>query len=65
MTRYEERQRFFGMLRTLLGCTGWGVLGMLLMRQEGSFWIGWWMLLVAVCVAGAALDRCCTPKRWI
>lgn len=66
MKEYERVQQLKSMLRTVLGCTGWGILGHLLMKQEATFWPGWVMLVAALMVGVYALDRYFLPKktRW-
>ena len=65
MRKYEKIQRLKSLLKTLLGCTGWGILGVLLMSLEGWFWAGWLMLVGAIMAGAWAMDRWLTPvRRW-
>lgn len=45
-----------------LGWTGFGIVTM--KTTVLPFWIGWFALLVGLCLMGVALDKVFEPKRW-
>lgn len=63
MKKMRQIRRFKALMKTLVSCAGWGLLGYLLMRLELAFWLGWGMLLVALCVGVCAWDKYAARKE--
>lgn len=63
MKKMREIRRFKALVKTLVSCIGWGILGCLLMKLGLAFWAGWVMLLVSLCVGACALDKYTTRKE--
>lgn len=58
MREYEKTQRRKALLKTVVSCTGWGLLGYLVMTTcEGLFWLGWVALAAALCIGAYSVDK--------
>lgn len=58
MTKFERMERRRAMLRTVISCTGWGLLGYVLMKNGiGPFWVGWGLQAAALCVGVWTMDK--------
>lgn len=58
MRKFERMERQRALVKTVIGCIGWGLLGYLVMTTyEGLFWLGWGVLLVACCIGAVSMDK--------
>ena len=58
MRKYEKLQRRKALVTAVTGCTGWGLLGYVIMTTGmGPFWLGWGLMTVAVCVGAYSVDK--------
>lgn len=61
MRRYKREQHIKATVKTIVSCVGWGLLGYLVMvRVEGLFWPGWFVMTAALCVGSSAADKLIT-----
>lgn len=63
MRKFRKRERRWALVKTMIACVGWGLLGYVVMTSyEGLFWLGWVTLLVAGSVGAVSMDKlmeCC------
>lgn len=58
MRKYRQRERRWALVKTVISCIGWGLLGYLVMTNyEGLYWLGWIVWAGALCIGASAVDR--------
>lgn len=58
MRKYRLREIRRGLVKTIISCIGWGLLGYLVMTTYvGLFWLGWLTMTGALCIGVVAMDK--------
>lgn len=58
MRKFRQRERRWALVKTIISCIGWGLLGYVVMTNyEGLLWIGWSIVVVAASVGSVAVDK--------
>lgn len=58
MRKYRRAERRRSLIKTVLGCVGWGLLGYVVMTTYTElFWLGWSILLVSFCIGAGSVDK--------
>lgn len=58
MRRFRQRERRWALVKTVISCIGWGLLGALILAHyDELFWLGWAVLTAALCIGAGAMDK--------
>lgn len=58
MRKFRQRERRWALVKTIISCIGWVLLGYVVMTNyEGLLWIGWSIVVVAASVGSVAVDK--------
>lgn len=58
MRKFRHRERRWALVKTIISCIGWGLLGALILTNyDGLFWIGWGIFTAALCTGVCAMDK--------
>lgn len=58
MRKFRQRERRWALVKTIISCIGWGLLGCLIMTTyEELSWLGWVILTAAACVGVGTVDK--------
>lgn len=58
MSKLKRMRRRMALLKTMISCTGWGILGGVIMATEiAPEWVGCLLVAGAMCIGVSSLDK--------
>ena len=59
MREFRKKEHRWALIKTIISCIGWGLLGYLVMTTyEGlRFWLGCGIYLISLCIGVVAADK--------
>ena len=58
MRKFRQIERRNALIKTIISCVGWGLLGYFVMTAlDGMFWPGWCILTAASMIGAISVDK--------